>query len=70
MQLVIGLGLGALLAPLVGRALESPLQGLPPDDPVIYAFTFGTLIVVAMLASWVPALRALRVDPATALRYE
>lgn len=69
-QLAIGLGLGALLAPLVGRALENPLQGLPPDDPVIYALTFGTLMVVAMLASWVPALRALQVDPATALRYE
>lgn len=69
-QLAIGLALGALLAPLTGRALTGPMLNLPPDDPVIYGVVFALLIVVALLASWIPALRALRVHPATALRYE
>jgi putative ABC transport system permease protein len=69
-QLGIGLALGVVLAPMVGRALEDGLQGLPADDPLIYAFVFGVLIFSALLASWVPALRSLRVQPAAALRYE
>ncbi|MGH8308985.1 MAG: ADOP family duplicated permease, partial [Steroidobacteraceae bacterium] len=69
-QLGIGLGLGIVLAPMVGRALEDGLQGLPADDPLVYSFVFGVLILSALLASWVPAIRSLRVQPAAALRYE
>jgi putative ABC transport system permease protein len=69
-QLGIGLALGVVLAPMVGRALEDGLQGLPADDPLVYGFVFGVLILSALLASWVPAIRSLRVQPAAALRYE
>jgi putative ABC transport system permease protein len=69
-QLVIGLGLGALLAPWIGRVFGDALIGLPPDDPVVYSIVFTLLIVASTAASWIPALRALRVQPAAALRYE
>jgi putative ABC transport system permease protein len=69
-QLVIGLGLGALLSPLMGRVFGDALIGLPPDDPVVYTIVFTLLIAAATAASWIPALRALRVQPAAALRYE
>jgi putative ABC transport system permease protein len=39
-----------------------------PKDPPVLVAVLSTLIVVAIAASWVPALRASRVDPATALR--
>jgi predicted permease len=69
-QLAIGLGLGAIFAPMVGRVLGDGLQGLPADDPMVYTVVIIVLIVSTMIASWVPALRALRVQPAMALRYE
>jgi putative ABC transport system permease protein len=69
-QLVIGLGLGALLAPWIGRVFGDSLIGLPPDDPVVYSIVFALLILAATAASWIPAFRALRVQPAAALRYE
>jgi putative ABC transport system permease protein len=69
-QLICGLGLGALLAPLMGRVVSSGLLGMSPDDPVIYSIVFGLLAVASLLASWIPARRALRVQPATALRCE
>lgn len=69
-QLAIGLGLGALFAPIMARALADGLLGMPPDDPVIYGIVFTLLIVAALLASWFPARRALRVQPASVLRRE
>lgn len=69
-QVLVGLALGAILAPIMGRALKGGLQGLSPDDPVIYAVVFALLLLAGLLASWIPARRALRVQPATALRYE
>lgn len=69
-QLVIGLALGAVLAPLMGRALKVGLVGLSPDDPAVYSVVLFVLIVASMLASWIPARRALRVQPSTALRCE
>ncbi|MGQ0833818.1 MAG: ABC transporter permease [Gammaproteobacteria bacterium] len=69
-QLALGLGIGAVLAPMVGRALDDGLQGLPPDDALVYSLVSGVLILSALLASWVPAVRSLRVQPAVALRYE
>jgi putative ABC transport system permease protein len=69
-QLAIGLGLGALLSPFIGRVFGDALLGLPPDDPVVYAIVFTLLIAAATAASWIPALRALSVQPAAALRYE
>jgi putative ABC transport system permease protein len=73
-QLAIGLALGALLAPLMGRALSRALKdglfGLSPDDPAVYSIVFALLVIATMLASWIPARRALRVQPSSALRCE
>jgi putative ABC transport system permease protein len=64
--LVVGLG-GALL--LTG-VLESMLYEVSPSDPVVLAATCASVLAITGLASLVPAIRALRVDPAVALRAE
>jgi putative ABC transport system permease protein len=69
-QLVAGLALGAIFAPIMGRVVSGSLVGLAPDDPVIYGSVFSLLVLASMLASWIPARRALRVQPAVALRCE
>jgi ABC-type antimicrobial peptide transport system permease subunit len=66
----IGLGIGvpaALLAAWRARAL---LFELSPADPITLAFTAVSLSAVALAACWIPARRAAKVDPLTALRYE
>jgi predicted lysophospholipase L1 biosynthesis ABC-type transport system permease subunit len=60
------LGVGAALA--LGRLLGSLLFGVAPGDPVTYATVVGVLLAVALLACWIPARRASRMDPAEALR--
>jgi putative ABC transport system permease protein len=52
------------------RALSSFLFGVKPVDPPTIAAVAGVLIAVALAAAWLPARRALRVDPMVALRYE
>jgi ABC-type antimicrobial peptide transport system permease subunit len=64
-------GLGGLaLAFWIGRAVESRLYGVGPFDPVSLAGTLALLAGVALLAAWLPARRAARVDPVQALRVE
>jgi len=65
-----GGGLGLLGAALSTRWISSLLYGVGPFDPWSYASTAGTLLLVAALASYLPARRALAVDPTTALRSE
>jgi len=62
------IGLGAAYALL--RVVERFLAGLKSTDIVAYATVAGTLIAVALVATLIPALRATRVDPVNALRYE
>jgi predicted permease len=74
-QLVIGLVLGAaaaalLLGVLVAAALRNILFKVNALDPSIYLAVAGLLTVVAAISCFVPARRATRVDPVTALRYE
>jgi putative ABC transport system permease protein len=64
----IGLGLGFLGALLVSRAASSILYGLSVADPVSFLGAAGALGAVALLASYLPARRASRVDPLVALR--
>lgn len=69
---VIGLGLavglGATLA--LGRLVESLLFNTNPRDPLTLAGIAGLLAIVALLACWLPARRAAKVDPLVALRSE
>jgi predicted permease len=68
--LAIGLGAGTALAAGAARAATSMLFGLKPTDPVTYLLAVAGLSVIATLASFLPALRAARLDPITALRNE
>ena len=64
----IAVGLGTFLG--VARFLQSFLYGVAPADPVTLVGTSLLLISIAALASWIPARRAARVDPAETLRAE
>ena len=71
MRLVVGgfaVGIAGALA--AGRVLASLLHEVKPGDPAIFAVTAGFLALVALLACYLPARRAARLDPMTALRYE
>lgn len=61
---------GAAMAVAVTRLLTGMLFGLSPLDPVTFGAVGATLAVVAVVASWIPARRALRVDPTVSLRSE
>ena len=65
-----GLALGILLAMVMARLVGNFLAGVTPFDPLTYASVSVALTVVAMLACYIPARRATRVDPMVALRYE
>jgi ABC-type antimicrobial peptide transport system permease subunit len=62
------LGIAAALA--LTRLIENLLFGVSPTDPAAIAGTSGLLIGVSLLASYVPARRASRIDPVSAIRYE
>jgi putative ABC transport system permease protein len=65
-----GLAGGALLSFLAFRLLQKLLFGLSPHDPLTIGTAIGLLAAVALLAGYLPARRAMRVDPMVALRYE
>jgi len=67
---VIGVAIGVLGAYLLSRFVASLLYGVSPQDPRIFAAAAIALAAVAGAAAWIPALRATRVDPITALREE
>jgi putative ABC transport system permease protein len=71
MRLVlVGLGLGLVGAWLLSHVLASQLYAVAPSDPVTYASVALLLGGVAFLASYLPAVRATRVDPVVSLRSE
>ena len=67
---LIGLGVGIVLAITSTRVMSSLLYGINPTDPLTLAITSLILLAVALLASYIPARRATKVDPMVTLRYE
>jgi ABC-type antimicrobial peptide transport system permease subunit len=71
LELVIaGLGLGAAAALALSRLLSSFLYGISAQDPLTFVAVAGLLVLLALAAGYIPARRATKVNPITALRYE
>ena len=69
-QILLGVGIGVALLPLMGRGLGDVLGDVSPYDPAIYGMVVVLMVAVAIAATLTPTRRALRIDPAAALRYE
>jgi putative ABC transport system permease protein len=67
---VLGLAIGLLVSLAVSRVIASQLWGVSPYDPATLASVAAVLLLTGLVACWVPARRATRVDPLVALRYE
>jgi putative ABC transport system permease protein len=62
--------LGIVGAALLTKSMQSVLYDIRPSDPLTFAQVVIVLLGAALLASWLPARRALKIDPVTALRYD
>ncbi|MBO0722158.1 MAG: ABC transporter permease, partial [Blastocatellia bacterium] len=67
---LLGAAIGVAGAVALTRMIKSWLFGVSPTDPLTFAVAVLLLIIVALISCWVPARRAARVDPITALRFE
>jgi len=66
----LGIAVGLVAALLLTGVIESMLVGVRPTDPVTFAAIGAGFVLVSLLACWIPARRAARVDPVVALREE
>jgi putative ABC transport system permease protein len=66
----MGVVVGAIAAIGATRALSWMLFGVGAADPTTYAAVIGTLVVIALVACYVPARRAMRLNPVIAMRHE
>jgi putative ABC transport system permease protein len=66
----IGLVAGFIISAVCGRFVESQLYGVNALDPLTFLLTATVLLSTAFLASYIPARRAIKVDPLEALRHE
>jgi len=66
----VGVVIGLAAALALGRAAQSLLFEMEGTDPVVIGLSILTLGIIALLAGYIPARRASRVDPMQALRYE
>jgi putative ABC transport system permease protein len=67
---LVGVGLGSLGGLWLTRLMSSLLFGISPTDPATFAFAALLLTALALLACYLPARRAVQVDPTIAMRYE
>ena len=67
---LIGSAIGVVLAAAMSRVLAGFLFGIPPIDPLTFAGTTVLFAAIGLAACYVPVLRATRIDPTQALRYE
>jgi putative ABC transport system permease protein len=68
--IAVGVTLGVIGAAVLSKFLVSLLFGVSPFDPLAFVFASGFLVVVALLAAFIPARRAARINPIIALRHE
>jgi len=69
-MILAGVAVGAMVAVAAGRVMERLVEGMQPDGIAPFAVTIPVLVTAALIASFVPARRASRVDPVRALRQE
>jgi predicted permease len=69
-MVLLGLAIGLVAAAIVTRLLTSFLFGIKPLDPITFVVISFLLVLVAVVACFIPARRATKVDPLVALRYE
>jgi putative ABC transport system permease protein len=67
---VFGVVIGVAASFVIMRLMSSLLFGISATDPLTFVIVAALLSAVALLASYIPARRAMRVDPMAALRYE
>jgi putative ABC transport system permease protein len=67
---MVGIAAGLLAALAGGQLMRSLLYGVSPRDPIVFSLMTVALMVVALLACWLPAARAARLSPLQALRTE
>jgi putative ABC transport system permease protein len=69
-MIFVGVGVGIVAALAAGRILNRLVEGMRPADVSTFAITIPVLVIAALFASFVPARRASRIDPVTALRQQ
>jgi len=68
--ILAGIGIGLIGAFALTRLMSTLLFGVAPTDPLTFSLILAMLVIIGLLASYIPALKATRIDPVTAIRYE